>query len=384
MIPIEIKMICIAVDIIGIMICLLLAFDFGLPTIEIKTYDKNLFNHLLFYTVILLITDALGWLLANLEGFAFANFLVTAIYYSMHLLICTYWIMYCDYIIYEDEVHAKKVRTIFMIPTIILTILAFMSYKYSILFNITADNQYYRGDYYILFIIVNYFYVIYSIYKIVKQMIKNKLNNKKNNRLYTLIVYPALPISGVILQTIYYGVNITWLLTAVSLIIVYFNFQNAQLIIDPLTKISNRYRFEGVFDKHYNNQEGEMLKFLAIIDVDRFKGINDRYGHLEGDEVLEKVAKILREKAKPKDYVARIGGDEFAIFGNCNNENEVKMLERSIQAEINKYNKNSDKDYKISISMGYTTQNIEHSKSREELVFEADTNMYQNKQSKYD
>ncbi len=384
MIPVNIKIVCISIDIIGILICLLMGFDFGLPTIEIKRYDKKLFNHLLFYTVILLITDALGWLFSNLNGLVFFNFLVTAIYYSMHLLICTVWIMYCDYIIHEDYTHTKKVRNIFLIPTIIVAALAFMSYEYGLLFSISNNNVYSRGSYYYLFIVINNLYIAYSIYLILKHIIKNKLNQKKNNRLYILIVYPALPIIGVILQTMYYGVNITWLLTTVSLIIVYFNFQNAQLIIDPLTKITNRYRFEGIFDKHYNNQNGDMTKFLIIIDIDRFKGINDRYGHLEGDEVLEKVAKILREKADSKDHVSRIGGDEFVIFGDCKNENELKILKESIQAELNEYNKNSDKEYEISISMGYATQNHLHSKTKEELFFEADASMYQNKQAKYD
>ena len=55
------------------------------------------------------------------------------------------------------------------------------------------------------------------------------------------------------------------------------------------------------------------LGFL-IVDVDKFKLVNDGYGHEVGDQVLKKVAKLLKEKFRASDYPARIGGDEFAVI----------------------------------------------------------------------
>lgn len=80
---------------------------------------------------------------------------------------------------------------------------------------------------------------------------------------------------------------------------------------DPLTGLINR----GGFD-----QMKEFLRInpcplaLLIIDVDKFKGINDGYGHEVGDQVLKKVASVIKDHFRAKDYPARIGGDEFAVI----------------------------------------------------------------------
>lgn len=80
---------------------------------------------------------------------------------------------------------------------------------------------------------------------------------------------------------------------------------------DPLTGIINR----GAFDKlkQFFQMNPKPLAFL-IIDVDKFKSINDGYGHEVGDMVLKKVARLLEESFRATDYPARIGGDEFAVI----------------------------------------------------------------------
>ena len=80
---------------------------------------------------------------------------------------------------------------------------------------------------------------------------------------------------------------------------------------DPLTGIVNRGGFEQL--KNMLQIKGGALGFL-IIDVDKFKLINDGYGHEVGDRVLKKVAGFLKEKFRATDYPARIGGDEFAVI----------------------------------------------------------------------
>ncbi len=79
---------------------------------------------------------------------------------------------------------------------------------------------------------------------------------------------------------------------------------------DPLTGIINRGAFEHL--KQFFQSNPKPLAFL-IIDVDKFKLINDGYGHEIGDMVLKKVAKLLEESFRATDYPARIGGDEFAV-----------------------------------------------------------------------
>ncbi len=80
---------------------------------------------------------------------------------------------------------------------------------------------------------------------------------------------------------------------------------------DPLTGIVNRGGFDQLKTMFRMNQIP--MGFL-IIDVDKFKLVNDGYGHEVGDQVLKKVAKLLKEGFRATDYPARIGGDEFAVI----------------------------------------------------------------------
>lgn len=84
---------------------------------------------------------------------------------------------------------------------------------------------------------------------------------------------------------------------------------------DPLTGVANRRRFlrRGLRDLDDTRRSGEALS-LVILDIDRFKGINDTHGHAAGDEVLKLVADLLASALRRRDSLARIGGEEFAIM----------------------------------------------------------------------
>ena len=85
--------------------------------------------------------------------------------------------------------------------------------------------------------------------------------------------------------------------------------------VDPLTGIANRKSFEERFAMELAGraQNGAPLAML-LWDIDSFKGINDRYGHRAGDRVLQSVAACFTAALRPADFVARIGGEEFAVL----------------------------------------------------------------------
>ncbi len=95
---------------------------------------------------------------------------------------------------------------------------------------------------------------------------------------------------------------------------------NAQLhrlaSLDGLTQVANR----RCFDEYLNQQWQQLCHSqkplsLILLDVDYFKGYNDRYGHLAGDECLQKIAQVIAQTAnRPEDLVARYGGEEFAVL----------------------------------------------------------------------
>lgn len=105
---------------------------------------------------------------------------------------------------------------------------------------------------------------------------------------------------------------------------------------DPLTGIPNRRMFAEVFDAALarTGRNGQQLA-LAYLDIDRFKHINDTYGHGVGDLVLVEFARRLREAVRSTDTVARLAGDEFVVvFENLVGDVEAAMLAKKILANI--------------------------------------------------
>ncbi len=91
--------------------------------------------------------------------------------------------------------------------------------------------------------------------------------------------------------------------------------KHQQLLIDPLTRISNRFAWEERFKLEYERWKRNQNNLcLAVWDIDKFKSINDEYGHNAGDRVLKLIAKVIDSRVRKTDFFARIGGEEFVML----------------------------------------------------------------------
>lgn len=131
----------------------------------------------------------------------------------------------------------------------------------------------------------------------------------------------------------------------------------AKSYTDSLTGLWNREYAELKIDEKLEaNDKGS----LFMIDLDNFKGINDQYGHQEGDFVLNMFADTLREYSSDRDVICRIGGDEFiAYFSNRNNKSDVTNLATDIIRSLNMRIKDRAYDIKTSVSIGIAMAGID-------------------------
>lgn len=154
----------------------------------------------------------------------------------------------------------------------------------------------------------------------------------------------------------------------------------AMSITDELTGISNRRGFFKI--SHYTFNMCKRLNTpmtLINIDLDKFKFINDTYGHCEGDRALKGMANILLKTFRDSDVIARTGGDEFCILcSNLSNENIQILIDR-LQKNVGDHN--SKARHTLDFSLGIMPFNPEIHTDMNSLVTDADRLMYANKTS---
>jgi diguanylate cyclase (GGDEF)-like protein len=118
--------------------------------------------------------------------------------------------------------------------------------------------------------------------------------------------------------------------------------------------------------------------FLAVFvcDVDRFKNINDQFGHVEGNNVLRALAAALKRVCRDYDYIARMGGDEFAlIIPGADSDHAAELKQRIISAA-------ASAGHQVSLSVGFAVYPFD-GETTEQLLTEADHRMYDCKHDRY-
>lgn len=154
-------------------------------------------------------------------------------------------------------------------------------------------------------------------------------------------------------------------------------------ITDGLTELFNhRHVHELLRDEFERSRRSEEPLAVVMIDLDRFKAVNDTYGHPTGDVVLYETARILRETAREIDMVGRYGGEEFiAILPNTDEEEGARFAERVRQAVEAHLYRDEQNEIRMTCSSGVASFPAEGVESPEELLKNADEALYLAKES---
>lgn len=151
---------------------------------------------------------------------------------------------------------------------------------------------------------------------------------------------------------------------------------------DGLTGLWNRKRMYRILDKEINRSQRDNLPVAIImIDIDKFKAINDTHGHYVGDLVLQEVAKILRKNVRNYDEICRYGGDELiVILPNCSMAKTEVIAER-FRKSVTEHRITTDAvSVNITISLGGTsTENHSKDVTAEALIMAADESLLEAK-----
>ncbi len=152
---------------------------------------------------------------------------------------------------------------------------------------------------------------------------------------------------------------------------------------DDLTNLYNRRGFIALAEQQIKiaNRIGRKM-MLLFVDLDGMKQINDTLGHLEGDRALMDAGSILKFTIRESDLIARMGGDEFVSFIMVNREDISEIITARLKENIDALNTRRERPYKLLLSVGIAYYDSKKPRSIEELLSEADKDMYQKKKEK--
>ncbi|MBI2191244.1 MAG: diguanylate cyclase response regulator [Planctomycetes bacterium] len=154
-------------------------------------------------------------------------------------------------------------------------------------------------------------------------------------------------------------------------------------LVDPLTGLYNRRGFLTLAEQYlklaHRTNRGLWLLFA---DMDGLKGINDTYGHHEGDLAIMKTSEILRQTFRESDIIARLGGDEFTVLAIDDGQGGSDAIVSRLHEKLDEQNGRDARPYRLSLSLGIAHLHPEQKVTLEHLLAKADKALYEHKKNK--
>jgi diguanylate cyclase (GGDEF)-like protein len=314
-----------------------------------KSPQSLAFSILAVLNFLIIITDCVTVFFDGKQGPIIRIVLMAAMVlgYILQILICLFWFWYARILVFSAQ-KIEQIETVFQaIPALVSILTAIISCWTGWVFRFTDENVYRRGPLFIVIVSVSYLYVICGYYMIIRYR-----KNIQKRHLSALLSFALPPTIAGVLQTFLYGTSLIWSSTTISLLIIYLAIQNEQLLLDYLTGTNNRMSFDDELKRRISNVTWSKPFAVMLIDLDNFKNINDRFGHLEGDEALKSVAKLLTNTFQQSGFVARYSGDEFAVIVDLKTVDELSAIRERLWTTLAEWNATSNKRWKLAMSMG--------------------------------
>lgn len=301
------------------------------------------------------------------------------VYFFSTALMCFCWFVYFEHL--QGSPFVKSRRNVLISSSLVWIMGALLLVNlFTGIFFYVKGGTYYRGPWFILQYILAYVYVFAACGKALVGVFHEK-NLSKRRMLAYLALFPVAPAGAGIIQFIYPQLPVACVTLSLATLILYQTGLDDMISIDPLTKLNNRKQLSFYYEQWQHREESTPL-YLLLIDANKFKAINDTYGHIQGDKALEKIADALRISCGGLYYRANIacyGGDEFVMLVRAEDEAEIEGLKNRINQNLAEMNREADTPYDLSVSIGIAR--AEREESLKEVIEKADKELYEEKRS---
>lgn len=345
--------------------------------------QQRQFNRMIYASIAILIIDAACWVIdgTTFRGARAMNFAIETMYYFFNIFMPFLWAVYSETAVTSDVKIVRRRKHLLMVPIAAYVVLLALNFSNGFIFVIDSQNIYHRGEGLIITFLLAYGYLLYASVRALSKAAT--FHYRGEGKQYLAMAYFLIPPTiGGIIQTLYFGMNCIWIGTVIGAVLVYIDMLNRQISTEPLTGLNNRRELLKFLSKETRESGRNNVLALIMLDIDRFKEVNDTYGHFRGDELLVSVAEVLKKSCKNTSaFLARIGGDEFCIVYPADSVEEVEWLIAKVGNNISAWNASHNELIPLSLSIGYSLWQPETDDCIDSLYKRADQSMYEAKRA---
>lgn len=330
------------------------------------------YGRMLVIIMVLIVGDSLSRGFYNNMPFLFLSKLGTYTVFAFDPLIGFFILEYIDTWIVEQKKGCRPVLFFVIFFSAVNILFVTISTLFDLkLFYYYVGGGYNRGSYFTIRALLMAFMFVF-----VEAYILHRTRKHKNEESAVIRFFLIPTICLGLLQILTHNIALEYTGIVIYALILYIYVQSKKASVDYLTGLVNRRIFENELDTMIANKEA----FSGImIDVDRFKQINDKYGHKEGDNALTIVSEMIYKTFRKSDIVSRYGGDEFCILTDISEKHILESVIYRFRANIEDFNKQKKVPYEISLSIGYDVFSEKYRKASDFLAH-LDERMYVEKQ----
>ena len=356
---------------VPIAILLLILIDYN------KDFSGDLFQRKIFFvsvfsTFLAIISDMTYDIFAGVPGQAahVILYISSFIYYAFQVSAYHATNLFVDYTINQDRTRTKNfsiiIGVVLLLHMIVLTINCWSDFY----FFINDNNYFVSGRLYIIRLIFSYSAAVVTLVNVI---ISRK--NIRKGQISLIMFFILLTSFGSSLDLLLPGAKLVWACFCSAILFSYFFIIRSESHIDVLTGLNNRRSCEEYIRTITTMSKRHTYSFF-MIDLDKFKSINDNYGHLQGDYALKDAAQLIRNCLRKQDFVARYGGDEFFVITQGNT---LDILVTRINSEFVKFNERKLREFNLELSIGCDVYHPDSELTPQEFVAHVDRLMYEKK-----
>ncbi len=291
------------------------------------------------------------------------------------------WFLLSEAIQNEKKDYKDPTKLLLSIPVWISTILCVTAFRTGLVYYVDENNNLVGGKLYLLLIIVPFGYMIAaSVKAFIRAFSKDKYADRN---IYLMIgFFPIAPIVLGALQAIYWRIPFLCYGAVAAVFYIYTSILDNLISLDPLTQINNRNQMYKYLTNKMRTPDPGLSLFLLMVDADKFKAINDNYGHVEGDKALVSIATAIKNACqgpRSRFFVSRYGGDEFVVVAEMAYRAEATWLAEQIKTNVRRLSSEKNLPYSMAVSVGIAQYDYDEPISLQAFIARADSDLYKQK-----